>query len=261
MNFEKITSAQNPKIKHVKRLSHSVKDRKKEGQTILDGFHLIQEACQKGFEDQIEFMVITEKFKGALEFKSLTPVQPVLEIPESLMTTIAPTKSPSGILAVFNIPKTPPIQTPKAIVCIDQIQDPGNLGTILRSCTATGVVNVYCSPGTVEVWSPKVLRAAMGAHFYVHIQENSNLSEALRDFKGNIYGTFMNGNTNLFNTPFEIPSAFVLGNEGQGISKEVEAVCTHKLSIPMHNNFESLNVATSATVCLYEFYRQTGQVD
>jgi RNA methyltransferase, TrmH family len=141
-------------------------------------------------------------------------------------------------------------------VLLEAIQDPGNFGSILRSAAAAGAGAVYLSHGCADPWSPKTLRAAMGAHFLLPIYEQSNLAEVARIFKGKVIASTPDAKNTLYQTRLAGPVALVFGNEGAGLSEALLQACGERVRIPMHGGTESLNVAAAAAVCFFERVRQ-----
>lgn len=252
MEIQKITSAQNQTIKQIAKLSQSAKARREAGQVVLDGAHLCQE-----WPSSFIHLIVTEDFRRSSEFVPFAE-KATIEVSDQLMSKIAPTKTPSGILGVIQQPKKPSRDLDPGMKCIlllESIQDPGNIGTIIRTAAATGVDAIYLNSECADAWSPKVLRAGMGGHFKLQLIEDFDLSTIRTVFIGKIVGTFMEGE-NLFKTSLPEQCAFVLGNEGAGISLALESQCDLKASIPMQNGVESLNVAMAAGLCMYEYVRQ-----
>jgi TrmH family RNA methyltransferase len=138
---------------------------------------------------------------------------------------------------------------------LEDIQDPGNLGSMLRTALGAGVDAVYLSKGCTDAYSPKCLRGGQGAQFHLPIIEGVNLLEVLQNFAGNTYATTMDGES-LYAQDLTQPTAFIIGNEGAGLSAKLIQAASHKISIPMHQNLESLNAAAAAAVCLFERKRQ-----
>ncbi len=262
-----ISSHQNSLIKKVKKLGESARFRKKENIILLDGIHLIQEFLKKDSSQaqndrckNIRNILVTEKFEQNPEFRDLEAKYKISHkisvVADHISGKITPNASPSGIITLITKPKTESIKKDyDFILLLDGIQDPGNMGTILRSAAATGVQAVFGSPECVDLWSPKVLRSAMGGHFHIDIFDNFSLETIKENFSGNIYGAFMDGE-NIFKEDFTEKTAFIMGNEGAGISPKVEIICNKRISIPMENKVESLNVGTATTICCYEKYRQ-----
>lgn len=172
------------------------------------------------------------------------------------MKKISSLSNPSSALAVFEIPKPKPFQEIGITLALDQINDPGNLGTIIRLCDWFGIENIVCSPNTVDVYNPKVIQATMGSLTRVNVTY-IDLNIFIKQSKSNIYGTFMNGE-NIYQTQLQKNSIIIMGNEANGISPEIEALISNKITIPTyskHQKTESLNVATATAIILSEFYK------
>jgi TrmH family RNA methyltransferase len=140
---------------------------------------------------------------------------------------------------------------------IDQLQDPGNVGSILRSAAAAGIKKIFCSPSTVAAWSPKVLRAGMGAHFIVDIYEHRDLPALIQAASIPVIATSSHATQTIYGYDLSKKFAWLFGHEGQGVSDELLALASVQLAIPQDPAIESLNVAASAAVCLFEQLRQT----
>ena len=141
---------------------------------------------------------------------------------------------------------------------LEDIQDPGNLGSILRSAAGAGIRHICLSKSSVHSWSPRVLRAGMGAHFMLDIHEQCDLVEIARNFQGRVIVTALDARASLFNMDLRGNVALVFGNEGAGVSAMLTAVAHDTMSIPMPGNIESLNVGAAVAVCLFERVRQIG---
>jgi RNA methyltransferase, TrmH family len=165
-------------------------------------------------------------------------------------------KTPNGILGVFHIPVSQPLDFKGWTVALDDVQDPGNMGTIIRLCDWFGIPNLLCSLGTVDCYNPKVLQATMGSIARVNLSYGA-LEEVLPTAGVPIYGTFMEGEV-VYGQPLPPQGILVLGNEGKGISAAVARLCNGKLAIPQfgHKTAESLNVATAAAIFLSEIRRK-----
>jgi TrmH family RNA methyltransferase len=138
---------------------------------------------------------------------------------------------------------------------LEDIQDPGNLGSILRSASASGVDLVYLSDHCADLWSPKVLRGGQGAHFHLPCIEKAIFSDITKAFTGKILATTFNGKS-IFMEDLKGPVAFIFGNEGNGLQLETIGLTSHQIYIPMEKGIESLNVSAAVSICLYEKYRQ-----
>lgn len=257
-----ITSREHPIIKQLVKLEKSAQFRKKNGLTILDGPHLVQ-SYYAAFGAPIS-LVINESSKNKPEIKQLTelishqPDTELYQVSDALFRLTSPVKTPSGILAIISkpAPETQATQQYSFCVLLEAIQDPGNLGSILRSAAAANVNAVYLSYDCVNAWSPKVLRAAMGAHFALNIHENCQLQEIIQQFNGKVISTTLGAKKTLYQTALTGRLAFIFGNEGQGVSESITLATQEKVVIPMPGKTESLNVAAAAAICLFEKVRQ-----
>lgn len=263
MSFKHIVSRDNPVFKYQKKLAENARERRAEGKTLLDGVHLIESYCA-AFGDP-ELIIIPEG-KSTLEatqlMQHLQHISTIM-LPTLMFAELTPVASSTGILAVITIPKSWPQNAPPTEInfalMLEDIQDPGNLGSMLRTALGAGVEAVYLSKGCTDAWSPKALRGGQGAQFYVPIIEGVDIVSALQNFAGNTYAMTMQGKS-LYAQDYTRPSAFVIGNEGAGLSDKVLKVASHQISIPMNKNLESLNAAAAAAVCLFERARQVFKV-
>ena len=141
---------------------------------------------------------------------------------------------------------------------IYNLQDPGNLGSILRSAAAAGIKQVFCSVGTTAAWGPKVLRGGMGAHFLLNISEALNLADFVGRMRGQSLALVPSGaaTISLFETDLRNPTILLIGNEGAGLSQELVAAASARVTIPMPGKIESLNAAAAGAICLFELVRQ-----
>jgi RNA methyltransferase, TrmH family len=257
-----ITSRDNPLVKRLKALGGAPRERRALGQTLLDGPHLLQAALDHGVP--LVEVVVAEGAAAQPEIQGLLarcPGLPAWCLPDALFAQVSPVDSPSGLLAVMALPEPPP-PTPlrQSLVVLDQVQDSGNLGTILRSAAAAGVGTALLTPGCAQAWSPRVLRAGMGAHFQLEIREQASPASALAGYPGAIVATGLGaGAVPLFEVDLRGPVAWLFGSEGQGLSPEVAALATRSVTIPLAPGTESLNVAAAAAVCLFEQVRQRRQ--
>ncbi len=253
MKHQVISSRGNQHFKHLKKLNESPRYRHEVQQTILDGMHLIESYAECfGSPDSIALIEggNIDKIKSYLNEDTQ-----VLEFPAGLFSEIAPVISPTGILASINIPHLEAPKKQNCILLLEDIQDPGNLGSILRSAGASGVDLVYLSDHCADLWSPKVLRGGQGAHFHLPCIEKVNFSDITKTFTGKILATTLSGKS-IFQEDLKGPVAFIFGNEGNGIHSETMRLTSHSIHIPMEKGIESLNVSAAVSICLYEKYRQ-----
>ncbi len=258
--MKRISSRDNPTVKQLHALATSARERRSAGETLLDGAHLLEVALQRGWQPRL--VVASESGSAQPEIAALLArcaPQSLIELPDRLFAHVSPVDSPSGVLAVVAVPAAPTGQ-PLAGNCVllDSVQDPGNLGTILRTAAAVGVPDVLLTPGCAQAWAPRVLRAAMGAHFSLRIHENVDAGEALQGFQGHILAADLRDCVDLYALDLRGPVAWLFGSEGQGLSPAVAALATKRVRIPMPGGMESLNVGVAAGVCLFEQLRQQG---
>lgn len=265
-----INSRDNPFFKQLVKLEKSARQRKTTGLTLLDGVHLIS-AYQLALGAPKSLIVSesgcgNEEIKGLLAGQGAGTDMDVFMLSDVLFREASPVKTPTGILALISIPLPSAVRVRKNkkkesfCVLLEAIQDPGNLGSILRSAAAAGASDIYLSDGCADAWSPKTLRAAMGAHFLLRIYERSSLSEVARGFSGKVIATALKAETSLYQTRLTGPVAFVFGNEGMGLSEAVLQATNERISIPMPGGMESLNAAAAAAVCFFERVRQMKSV-
>lgn len=231
---------------------------------------LITSLKQKKFRQQHGFFVaegiktINELLCSTLELHALFTTRP-FKIDASLHETIISDKdlkrisflkTPNTALAVFKIPKPQPIKKDGFMVALDTVNDPGNLGTIIRLCDWFGVRDLVCSTHTADCFNPKVVQATMGSITRVNVSY-VDLEDFLKDYEGPVFGAFMDGE-NVYSSNLPKQGVLVMGNEANGISKEIEALVTQKIAIPRFGKLqatESLNVATATAILLSEFKR------
>ena len=255
MSFKHIVSRDNPIFKYQKKLAESARERRAEGKTLLDGVHLIESYCA-AFGDP-ELIIIPEG-KSSLEatqlMQHLEHVSTIM-FPTLMFAELTPVTSSTGILAIVKTPNIAPPNTVNFALILEDIQDPGNLGSMIRTALGAGVQAIYLSKGCTDAWSPKALRGGQGAQFYMPIIEGIDIVRAMQNFAGNTYATTISGES-LYMQDLMQPSAFVIGNEGAGLSHKAVEAASHQISIPMNKNLESLNAAAAAAVCLFERARQ-----
>ncbi|MDQ3187018.1 MAG: RNA methyltransferase [Pseudomonadota bacterium] len=261
-----ITSRDNPLFRQLIRLEKSARQRRAAGLTLLDGVHLI--SAYRLAIGQPKSLVVSESgcenedIKRLLAERGTGTEADVFVLREALFREASPVETPTGIMALITIPSAATVPIHKGDrgdnfrVLLEAIQDPGNLGSILRSAAASGASDVHLSGGCADAWSPKTLRAAMGAHFLLRIHEQSNLVDVARTFSGKVIATIPRSKISLYQTRLTGPIAFVFGNEGVGLSDAVLQTTSEQVSIPMQSGTESLNAAAAAAVCFFERVRQ-----
>ncbi len=235
-----INSLDNQKVKEVVKL-HSRKNRKKTGKFILEGKNVIEEALALGVE--IDVYTTDPNYEGIL-------------VSEAVMQKMSDTNTPQGLLGIASIPTTSFYKNEPVLIC-ESIQDPGNLGTMLRTALAFGFKNIIVDRNTADVYSPKVVRSSKGAIFKLHIECVDNLFERIEQLKGisgfNVIGTSLDGT--ILSEMKIVPNckiALVFGNESNGMSEEIKSLCNSNIKIEI-DEIESLNVAVAAGILLYNF--------
>ena len=224
------------------------KFRKQHQLFFAEGAKVIQELLQSNFE--LEHLYTTKP----MVFEVLDSKQTIIS--DSDLKKISALSTANDCLAVFRMPQEKKIENNGLIVALDDIRDPGNLGTIIRLCDWFGIAQILCSEQTVDQYNPKVVQATMGSIARVNITY-LDLETYLSEIKTEVFGTFMDG-TNLYKMPLPTSGIIVLGNEANGISKKIAEKVTQKIAIPRFGNLqltESLNVATATAIVLSEFKR------
>jgi TrmH family RNA methyltransferase len=250
-----IQSRDNPFFKSLKRLAESGRERRKTGQTLLDGVHLV-EAYEAAF-GPVETLVVAESAQAGGEVARFIEGRETVVLADALMRDLGLVDTPSGLLALIKMPHaTATVNRKKDAILIDGVQDPGNVGTLLRTAAAAGIGQALLAPGCAAAWSPKVLRAGQGAHFALAIHEEADLAGFMADYEGTTAVTCLDGATSLFAAPLAGPIAWVFGSEGQGVRAELIEAAALRIRIPMPGAVESLNVAAAAAVCLFEMVRR-----
>ncbi|HEV2611263.1 MAG TPA: RNA methyltransferase [Noviherbaspirillum sp.] len=258
-----ISSRDNPLFKELKHLATSSQARRKAGRTLLDGVHLCETFLHHA--GMPAYCVVSEESASHPEVADIVArcqagrAQCIM-LPNSLYATLSQVENGIGLLFVVATPHTVlPDRLSGSAVLLDNLQDPGNLGSILRSAAAAGIKRVFCSIGTCFAWSPKVLRAGMGAHFILEIYENCDLAQLLAAADVPVFATSSHAQQSVFDADLTRPCAWLFGHEGQGVSDELMNLATHRVMIPHLGAVESLNVAASAAVCIFEQLRQSSR--
>jgi RNA methyltransferase, TrmH family len=259
LNMKYISSHNNPFFKELLKLASSARQRQKAQQTLLEGAHLLQAYHASG-NQQPQHLLVTEaavQNREVAELLKKFPDVPLSQLDDSLFAELSELKTPSCILALIALPRTTIVSVQSSFcLLLEDIQDPGNLGSILRSAAAVGCDTVFLSKNCADAWSPKVLRAGMGGHFLLSIHESIDLLAMATAFQGKVFATVVGAKSNLYDCDLRGNIAFAVGNEGAGLSKSLLAVITQHIVIPMPGRSESLNVAAATAVCLFEAVRQ-----
>lgn len=246
--MEHITSLKNPKVAAWKALKDR-KGRRESGCFLVEGRKMVEEALKSAFD--VETVLVQE---GMELPDGLT--MPVYELPAHVLAAVCDTKTPQGIAAVVRMKEQSALG--KHIVVLDGVQDPGNVGTIIRTADAAGLDGVLLSNQCADVFSPKVLRATMGSIFRMNLRTTDDLPGELTKLREKGYSIL---SSQLDGTPFyerqDVAERFalIIGNEGNGVSEQVQQTATHRVRLPMRGGAESLNAAIAAAIMMYELMR------
>ncbi len=253
-----ITSAQNPKIKLIRALQGRAKERRDAGAFLIEGVRLVEDAVMShwGFQFALYDETLSERGRLQVEGLRLKGIE-VEEISTALMESLSATETPQGILAVLNNYQLPIPNYLNFILIPDQIRDPGNLGTLLRSAAAAGAQAALIPPETTDAFAPKVLRAGMGAHFRLPIQSITweEINQVVK-LKGlNVLLADMDG-VSCWEIDLRQPLALIIGGEANGASESAQKMTNQKVKIPMSGDIESLNAGAAGSVLMFEASRQ-----
>jgi RNA methyltransferase, TrmH family len=253
-----LSSRDNPRLKRLRKWAGHGRSRREDGIILLDGLHLLDALLVSG--GHVREVVVSESGAGKGEIAKWLAAHGDLDalcVPDALFGEIACTETPSGIVAVGDLPA--PAEAPAAdIDCIllDGVQDPGNVGTLLRTAAAAGIHQALLGPGCADAWAPKTLRAGQGAQFALAVYEGCDLPVFLTGYRGTGVVTRLDAAQPLYDAALDGPLAWVFGAEGQGVSAAVAAAAPVGVYIPMPGRVESLNVAAAAAICLFEMVRR-----
>ncbi|CAD2076925.1 TrmH family RNA methyltransferase [Jeotgalicoccus meleagridis] len=240
-----ISSKDNKKIKDYRKLN-TTKGRKKSGLFLIEGEHLVEEAIKHGVN--FEEIIISEGFDHDLELSN----KALMYVTEEVMKSLSSLETPPGIIAIVKNVKERKLSYNRVLL-LENIQDPGNLGTLIRTADAFGFKTIIVSPDTVDPYNPKVLRAAQGSHFHLNILTRQ-VSEAVMAFKGLKIGTSLDDAVYIdsFNKPDD-DIMLVLGNEGSGLREDTLNMMDINAKIDMVGDSESLNVAIAGAILMHHF--------
>lgn len=261
MTYRLISSSSNDTIKLLRKLTTQHKFRHEVQQTVAHGPHLVDSYLSK-FEDAELFYIATSAMDNpevvslikTLETRQVSGI----ELPDSLYESLSDVHARVGISLVIPLPAQPAVQPlSQDAVLLETIQDPGNLGTILRTASAAGITQAYLSADCTSAWSPKALRAGMGAQFGLTLYENVDLPGITKQTTIPTYATTLAPDSeSLYSVPLTSAVAWIFGSEGRGVSAELQSLAHARVHIPQADTaIESLNVAAAAAVCLYERFR------
>lgn len=259
-----IASLQNPLVKKLRKL-HSAKHRRSQQQFLLEGTHLIEEACRHRYP--LTTACYTEAWQHAHPelFAQLSQqVRRLEQVSESVLQSLATTVRPDGVVATAPQPSRsePSLQPDGVGLAIARLQDPGNLGTILRTAVAAEIAGIWLSRDSVDLESPKVLRASAGTWFQMPVTICNDLSETVRQQQAQgvrAIATCADAETSYWDVDWRQPSLILLGNEGAGLPQTLQEQADLRVKIPLSDRAESLNVAIAAALFAFEVRRQRSQ--
>lgn len=257
-----ITSSQNPKIKFVRSLLSSRKEREESGSFVVEGVRLAEEASAANFKPEMALFssAVSERGHAVLEGFRDQNIK-IEEVDADLLNRVSATRTSQGILLVLDFPQFQLPQEIDLVLALDNISDPGNMGTVLRSAWASGFQAILLTPGCVDVFSPKVVRAGIGAHFQLPIrtmtaQEIHSFCKQERTPALIIYLAESQGGEISWNADLRCPLCLIIGSEAEGTAEEIKKIADQDIYIPMQENAESYNAAVAAGILMYEINRQ-----
>ena len=253
-----ITSAQNPKLKLIRALQGRSKERREAGAFLAEGVRLVEEAQSASwpFRFVLYDEMLNERGTALVENLKLHGVDCEM-VSTRVMKSLTETESPQGILALLNDSRLPIPDSINFILIPDQIRDPGNLGTLLRTAAAAGVQAVLLPPETADAFAPKVVRSGMGAHFRlpIHSMTWDEINQVVKLESLQVLLADMDG-LSCWETNLRQPLALVIGGEAEGASKSARELANQRIGIPMSGNIESLNAGVAGSVLMFEVVRQ-----
>lgn len=260
MKTIEIRSIDSTHFKAWRRLAGSARACRLAGRTLAEGVHLAEAALAAGAS--LQSVLLREdaavEVAGLARSAAQRSGHALHVVGRALYERLAPVPEGAGLMLEIGIPQPErPRGAQQDAVYLSGVQEPGNVGTLLRTAAAAGVAHVAASPDTAYLWSPKVLRAGMGAHFCLTLHEGVGPEELPAMFRGERLAAEARGGTQLYEADWgQGPTLWMFGSEGAGLSSAAQAVCQRSLTIPVAEGVESLNVAAAAAVCLFEQRRR-----
>ena len=249
-----LTSRDNPKVKRWIRLAGDARYRRSEKRALIEGPHLLAAALQHGIRPVA--VLVTEEGAANPEIAALLPANAVV-LGKGVFRAIVDSDTPQGVAAEIVIPDAR--RATGNTLVLEGVQDPANVGAIVRSASAFGIGRIVLDRACADPWSPRALRAGAGGHFALGIAETENLAAEIEAFKGTVACTVPRGGIALADAPLDRGAAWIFGGEGSGLSDETIRRADLRVTIPMAPGTESLNVAAAAAICLYRaFSRSAG---
>ncbi len=251
-----IASRDNPLFKRLKKLAESARARREARMTLLDGEHLIDAYLVAGGVPHTLVRAASAAEAGSAALAARCPTTRRVAIADALFAELSPVATPSGVLAEAAWLAPPALDATPLVVVLEDIQDPGNLGAMLRTAAATGATRAVLSRACHDPWSPKALRGGQGAQFVLPVETGVELCDWLARFEGASLALALGEDGSLYGHRLTGPLAIVVGNEGAGLSSAVRAAARARVRIPMLGRVESLNAAAALAVAVFEAARQ-----
>lgn len=255
--MELIRSRRNPLLTQVRALVERAAERRQQGLSVLDGDHLVADWLAAG--RPVQCLLLAASRAGESAAWRSRGAEPVL-VEDDCLAAVSPAGSHAGLVAVVPLPDPLPA-TSGSVLVLDAVQDPGNVGTAIRSALASGFAQVWLGPGCADAWSWKVLRGAQGAHAALPVCQGIDLDAALAAFTGRVVALVPRDGVPLFAAELGGDVALLLGGEGGGLAERLIASSDLRVTIPMPGPAESLNVAVAAAIAMYERVRQSAVKD
>ncbi len=249
-----ITSRENPVLVQVRKLVHQAAGSRRAGLCWIEGEHLCRAAIEAGMVPTNALLSVDAWAAPSLRALAVR-ADKVGVVPEPMMAGLTSLESPAPIGFLIRIPADPEVDAQAPTLVLDRVQDPGNVGSMLRSASAFGFRQVIAMQGSVALWSPKVMRGGMGAHFSMRLVERADM-RMLQRLAVPWLGTSSHAHVVLGSGPLPWPCAWLVGHEGQGIDAALLAACTHVFRIRQPGGEESLNVAVAAAICMHASVRE-----
>ena len=241
-------------IKKLKEKNHRIKSNK----YLIEGLRFVEEAIKS--KVSIDSIIFTESFKEKNPdlFLKINENIKLIQMNEALLKQLCSTENPQGIVGVINM-QNKELKSGELVVLVDKVQDPGNMGTIIRTAHAAGAAGIVMTKGTVDIYNDKTLRSTMGSIFYIPIVEDDSLDfvKSLKKEGYKLVVSSLQGKNNFFEENLQGKVMIAVGNEGNGVSDEVYDIADIKVKIPMPGEAESLNVAVATSIMIYEKIRQS----
>ncbi|EJT6163920.1 RNA methyltransferase [Clostridium perfringens] len=252
-----IESKNNNLFKEIKKLKEK-KHRIKSNKYLIEGLRFVEEAIKS--KVSIDSIIFTESFKEKNPdlFLKINENIKLIQMNEALLKQLCSTENPQGIVGVINM-QNKELKSGELVILVDKVQDPGNMGTIIRTAHAAGAAGIVMTKGTVDIYNDKTLRSTMGSIFYIPIVEDDSLNfvKSLKKEGYKLVVSSLQGKNNFFEENLQGKVMIAVGNEGNGVSDEVYDIADIKVKIPMPGEAESLNVAVATSIMIYEKIRQS----